>query len=415
MELSGSRYRIDEKRGSRLFAGTLLGVRGFTRPVALTRVGALDAEAIDELRGAARVHHPVVVAPFDLVEGPGGGYVVSPWVEGLDLSAWRESHERRGEPIPWPLAVHVASEVLVGLAAAHADGLCHPALRPSRVRVDGGGAVHLLGLGEPSGALSPETIAYQPPERMGGTRSPAGDCWTVAAMLHELLCGHRPFGLTEAPALWARIQMEDPRPISDARPDLPQWLTAALARALTKERAERFEDAEEMARSLDAPDATMDVARSVNRARIAASALDEPPPIALVQRALGREGVDAEEPTRERAAYEAPDSEETRTTLDLVTRVSLSDFEDVAEEAPERVSLSDMEDLDGRGADDAEPDDEPDEPAPDPDGTRNVVGGLRKRRAAAPRADGPFSGEATVPEAEPVELTRRRTRSPDEP
>src|SRR5439155_18645028 len=85
----------------------------------------------------------------------------------------------------------------------------------------------------------PGTLAYSPPERLGGDQSgPAGDVWAVGVLLWEALAGKHPF--------WASSLLETARsieagapPLASVRPDLPRRLTAAVDRALAHDAAGR--------------------------------------------------------------------------------------------------------------------------------------------------------------------------------
>src|SRR5207247_2216089 len=85
----------------------------------------------------------------------------------------------------------------------------------------------------------PGTLAYIAPERLHGEpASPAGDVWSVGALLHAALVGRPPFwrqSLAETADAIARGAL----PLDELRPDLPPPLLAAVDRGLSLEPGRR--------------------------------------------------------------------------------------------------------------------------------------------------------------------------------
>src|SRR4051812_15809326 len=122
------RYRLD----------ALIGVGGFgrvyrgfdtwlERPVAV-KVPKVDrpvgAEEVDQCRieakKVARLRHPNIVPVHDVGKDGGSCFIVSEWIEGVDLAArMKEGRLPQGE------AVRVIAEVADALGHAHAHGYVH--------------------------------------------------------------------------------------------------------------------------------------------------------------------------------------------------------------------------------------------------------------------------------------------------
>jgi eukaryotic-like serine/threonine-protein kinase len=147
-------------------------------------------------------------------------------------------------------AVEAATQVLDGLAHAHARGVVHRDVKPANVLLaDGDGvSVRLLDFGlaqtEDAETLTavgdvPGTLAYIPPERLSGDFSgPAADVWAVGVLLWEALAGMHPFW-TSSPVETARAIERGAPPLAEARPDLPRALLAAVDEALAHDPARR--------------------------------------------------------------------------------------------------------------------------------------------------------------------------------
>jgi len=106
--------------------GRLLGPVGFSRTVAIKRLHpqfAQDPEFVtmflDEARLAGRIRHPNVVATLDVVASSNEIFLVMDYVHGESLARIVKEVTSRGELIPLPIALRIATDALQGLHAAH--------------------------------------------------------------------------------------------------------------------------------------------------------------------------------------------------------------------------------------------------------------------------------------------------------
>src|SRR5688572_26378125 len=107
--------------------GRLRGEGGFSRTVAIKRLHAtyardpqLVAMLVEEARLAARIQHPNVVAPLDVVAVDDRELLlVMEYIHGEALSRLIGSCRRANTRIPAGIAVGVVTGVLHGLHAAH--------------------------------------------------------------------------------------------------------------------------------------------------------------------------------------------------------------------------------------------------------------------------------------------------------
>ncbi len=84
-----------------------------------------------------------------------------------------------------------------------------------------------------------------PEQVSGGAIDARADLYAVGVVFYRLLTGRLPFMADTAIAMVQKQISELPTPLSEVRPDLPDWCTAIVDRALTKNPDDRFQSAEE--------------------------------------------------------------------------------------------------------------------------------------------------------------------------
>jgi serine/threonine-protein kinase len=212
-----------------------------------------------EARATASLNHPAIVQVYDLVPDGEGDAIVMEYILGRSLDSFV------GDPVLTPaLAVRLAGEVAGGLAHAHAGGFVHRDLKAENVMVTGAGRAKILdfGLAKPvlPGGEDSLTVAgavigtyrSMSPEQAGGDEVDGrSDLFSLGVLLYEMLTGRTPFQGANPLATLKRVLTETPEPLADLRPDLPPTLTTLVDRLLAKNREERPQTAEEVARSLE--------------------------------------------------------------------------------------------------------------------------------------------------------------------
>jgi serine/threonine protein kinase len=243
---------------------TLLG-----KQVALKEISAQGDEKerfLEEARVLDRLRHPNIVQ-VNSVDEIGGRVVIDmEYVRGRNL----QEILRETPQLPLADAVSIAAQICDGLAYAHSQRTVHRDIKPANILLTREGRVKLVdfGLAEVLGTHSfaggAGTYAYMAPEDFHPEEQSdrQSDIWAVGIILYEMLGGRRPFQVLKAkdPFAWKTAIESDPLPsLSDLRPDVPPELEAIAARALARDKAERYRDAGEMASDLRAIFPTADV------------------------------------------------------------------------------------------------------------------------------------------------------------
>jgi eukaryotic-like serine/threonine-protein kinase len=215
-----------------------------------------------EIQIAARLVHPNIVPLHDSGEADGVLFYVMPYLASETLAARLE----RAGPLESDQARRVAIVVARALDYAHRQGVVHRDIKPSNIFLhegeallaDFGVARAVFSLGAASFAttvgFTVGTPHYMSPEQAAG--DPAldhrSDQYSLACVLYEMLAGQPPFASAQqSQAIMRRFVETAPR-IRTLRPGVPAAIDVALARALERDPAARFESAAQFAEALEA-------------------------------------------------------------------------------------------------------------------------------------------------------------------
>ncbi|MDF3290970.1 protein kinase domain-containing protein [Streptomyces silvisoli] len=214
-----------------------------------------------EAHAVAALNHSAVATIHDVGEEPGSEgprpYLVMEFVPGGTLA-----EALRAGPLPISRAITLAGEVLDALGHSHQHGIVHRDIKPSNIMLTGPTTVKVLDFGiakalteaatrlTGSGA-APGTPAYLSPEQIsGGEIDHRADLYAMGCLLYELLTGAPPFRADSPFAVMHQHVYAEPVPVSRLRAEVPPAVEAVIARALRKDPADRFADAESMRAAL---------------------------------------------------------------------------------------------------------------------------------------------------------------------
>lgn len=224
-----------------------------------------DQEAVvrfqREARIAAQLNHPNIVKATDGGPIEGSFYLVTEFVDGIDLSDVVSHHG----PLSVELACWLIRESAIALDHAHQAGLIHRDIKPSNIMLPKSGAPKLLDLGLARFADSATnltstgqfmgTIDYVSPEQAADTRAvdARSDIYSLGCTFYYLLTGRAPFegqAYDSAVSKLLAHAEEEPISITDFRKDLPLALVKIVEASMAKEPSERIQSAGELAKQL---------------------------------------------------------------------------------------------------------------------------------------------------------------------
>jgi len=207
----------------------------------------------------SRLNHPNIATVHDFDTQDGTDFLVEELIEGLSLDAMLASG-----PLSEKEIIHLGSQLVEGLAAAHEHGVIHRDLKPGNVRVTPDARLKILDFGLAiilRGEVSPTavteslsetkrcvgTLPYMAPEQLlGGTLDARTDIWATGCILYEMATARRPF-LGSGPALTDAILHQQPPALSKLNPQISAALDRIIEKCLDKDPKKRYLSAREIA------------------------------------------------------------------------------------------------------------------------------------------------------------------------
>jgi formylglycine-generating enzyme required for sulfatase activity len=214
-----------------------------------------------EMEFAARLQHPHILPVLAAGAREGILYYIMPYASGESL---RRRMEREGRMSTGDM-LRLASEVADALAFAHSHGIIHRDIKPENILLEGKHAV-LADFGIARALMESRTgdrltitgvalgtPGYMSPEQLAGDAIDARtDVYALAVVAYEMLAGQPPFTGPTAQAVMAAHLTREPPTLGEIRSDVPPAVSAVIARALSKNVADRFPSAGAFAEALQA-------------------------------------------------------------------------------------------------------------------------------------------------------------------
>ncbi len=268
-EIAG-RFQVVQKLGAGAF-GTVYKARdrvlGRMLAIKTIRMEGLAAsqaglgEMLDrfkrEAQVAAQLKHPNIVTIYDIGESEGLSYISMEFIDGIGLDHVISEAGR----LPLERAAALAAQVADALDFAHRHGVVHRDIKPANIMIEPGDRVKVtdFGIAKPTDSAEHLTMtgsllgtpSYMSPEQARGSAVDGrSDLFSLGCVIYEMVAGRKAFRGESITALLFKIITEEPPPIRQAEPSVPDAFVGILAKALAKAPESRYQNGRELADDL---------------------------------------------------------------------------------------------------------------------------------------------------------------------
>jgi serine/threonine protein kinase len=224
-----------------------------------------------EARAASALNHPNILTVYELGKIGESHFIATEFIDGVTL------RERlKGGRLATGEALEIALQTGHALSAAHAAGIVHRDIKPENIMLRTDGYVKVLDFGiaklaenqderehhssdvstqalvqTAAGVLMGTTLYMSPEQARGQEVDARSDIWSLGCVLYEMLAGRAPFeGKTHSHVIVSILDEEPPPLAAQAQTFITAELEAAVLKALSKKREERYQKSDEMVTAL---------------------------------------------------------------------------------------------------------------------------------------------------------------------
>jgi serine/threonine protein kinase len=265
------RYQVIKRLGAGAFGTVykakdkILGRMVAIKTIRLEGLAASGGAGLEELMDrfkreamvSAQLKHPNIVTIYDIGDSEGMSYIAMEFIDGVGLDRVIAGAGR----LPVERAAALAAQVADALDFAHKHNVVHRDIKPANIMVEAGDRVKVTDFGIAKVTDSAEhltatgsllgTPSYMSPEQARGSAIDGrSDLFAVGAIVYEMVAGKKAFRGDSITGLIFKIITEEPPPLREQDPEIPEELVRIVARALTKDPAGRYQAGREMADDL---------------------------------------------------------------------------------------------------------------------------------------------------------------------
>jgi tRNA A-37 threonylcarbamoyl transferase component Bud32 len=204
-----------------------------------------------EARSTAGLQHQNIVTIYDFGNQDGNPYLVMEYLEGSSL----ESAISSGRTISLANKLRICINICNGLAYAHERGIIHRDIKPANVMLLNDDSIKIVDFGiariGDTGISRTEVVGslhYMSPEQFQNTPLDIRtDIFSTGVVLYRLLTGTLPFQAAGEAAVMYRIIHDNALPIGSYVQGYPAELDSIVAKALAKNRENRYASCRDLA------------------------------------------------------------------------------------------------------------------------------------------------------------------------
>lgn len=217
-----------------------------------------------EARAASALNHPNILTIYEIGQIEGIHFIATEFIEGDTLRQILATGQLKLSD-----ALDVATQTASALVAAHQAGIVHRDIKPENIMLRRDGYLKVLDFGlvklteqngPPANTAAPTianvktdtgfvmgTANYMSPEQARALAVDSRtDIFSLGVVMYEMIAGRSPFqGASTADVLVSILEKEPP-PLASLITNIPAELERIVAKALAKNREQRYQSAQEL-------------------------------------------------------------------------------------------------------------------------------------------------------------------------
>jgi HEAT repeat protein/tRNA A-37 threonylcarbamoyl transferase component Bud32 len=213
---------------------------------------------VHELRYSRKITHRNVIRIYDFLYIRGNYAISMEFFESHTLG-----NEVNEKPLPLERAVRYAADIATGMSVAHQSGIIHRDLKPANVLIDEEGLLKIVDFGVAAAQHQGDTQLtktgyvigspkYMAPEQILGKKvDERADIYSLGVILYEMLTGEPPYHRGDHMAVMYQHVQGKAKPPIEIKPDIPPGLSEIVMKAMSVDKARRFQSMDELRAALE--------------------------------------------------------------------------------------------------------------------------------------------------------------------
>jgi serine/threonine-protein kinase len=214
---------------------------------------------VHELRYSRKITHKNVIRIYDFLHIQGNYAISMEYFPSHTLGAEVVNEK----PMPLKRAVQFGVDMATGMAVAHQVGIVHRDLKPANVLINEAGLLKIVDFGVAAAHREGDTQLtktgyvigspkYMAPEQILGRKvDERADVYAIGVILYELFTGVPPYSRGDHMAVMYQHVQGKARPPQEVNPALPAGLGEIVVKAMTVDKAKRFQSMDELRTALE--------------------------------------------------------------------------------------------------------------------------------------------------------------------
>jgi serine/threonine-protein kinase len=213
---------------------------------------------VHELRYSRKITHRNVIRIYDFLHIRGNYAISMEYFPSHTLG-----NEVNDKPLQLAKAVRFAIDIATGMTVAHQSGIIHRDLKPANVLINEDGLVKVVDFGVAAAQHQGDTQLtktgyvigspkYMAPEQILGKKvDERADIYSLGVILYEMLTGEPPYHRGDHMAVMYQHVQGKAKPPIEVNAGIPPGLSEIVTKAMSVDKARRFQSMEEMRAALE--------------------------------------------------------------------------------------------------------------------------------------------------------------------